>query len=235
MLTALQFTFCKAKQLENQTIKRNIFNLCLKRTNWLSSGLFWGAVSGWCDSQSPCCWCENVLLFTLAWRKTCKNLFWAFEKLNQVAAKLLAVNWVTVLGEQNAHTSVRNLRVSGATMRSITGVHKRMYVFVLQVCGLRICAHSLSISVHVWMSQCSTVWALFDELGIGSRWFVDTSLCINKAASSRSTESETAEREEKVRGVTALKDYRAFQAVTWGYTRIHTPASIVNIHNSFVR
>lgn len=107
-------------------------------------------------------------------------------------------------------------------MRLIPAVYSYMYIFVLQACT-NVCK-LLSISVCVWMSQCSTVWALCDEFGIGSRWFVDSSLYINKAASSRSTVSKLAARgEEKVRGFEAgLAPYWSY--VTWGLTC--TPVTI---------
>lgn len=93
-----------------------------------------------------------------------------------------------------------------------------MHVYVCAA-GMCVCANSLSISVYVWMRQCSTVWALFDEFGIGSWWFVDLSLYINRAASSRSTVSEMAERaEEKEQGVEAALDHRVVLAPNWAYS-----------------
>lgn len=106
-----------------------------------------------------------------------------------------------------------NLCVPSVTMRLIAGVQKCTHVFGLQVCTC-MSANSLSISVPVWMSQCSTVWALFDEFGIGSRWFVDLSLYINRAASSRSAVSELAVRGgEKVRGIRAALRYRTVHTI----------------------
>lgn len=58
----------------------------------------------------------------------------------------------------------------------------------------------LRVSVRVWMSHCCTVWALCDAFGTGSRWFVDSSLYVNRAASSGSA-GQTEGRKTKGRRV----------------------------------